>query len=427
MIKRVNTAASWYKIELLIITLLLALFSLRTVHADTLHASIVVDADTEQVLHELYADASRYPASLTKMMTLYMLFEALEQRRLRLDTRLYVSNHAASMPPTNINLRTGDTISVQEAILALIVRSANNVAAVVAEALGGNEISFGQMMTDKARQIGMYGTTFRNASGLPNSEQMTTARDMAKLSARLMNDFPQYYYYFSTPSFNFRGVTYNSHNRMVRNVYGVDGLKTGFIRASGFNIATSAKRNNRRVIVVVMGGESAALRDQQVLQLLEYSFNGGDFAKFAINDAIARSAAVAAQRVTYRFPAKETKLSSASLFDSKKRKQLSKSNTQKLFQKKAAKQSVKTTALSSDKAGKWEVQIGSYTQQEKAQAQAIAAKKWVSGSVVISEIAVSNRKLYRARLIGLHESQARTGCQHLSRQGMECLIVKPHG
>lgn len=427
MIKRVNTAASWYKIELLIITLLLALFSLRTVHADTLHASIVVDADTEQVLHELYADASRYPASLTKMMTLYMLFEALEQRRLRLDTRLYVSNHAASMPPTNINLRVGDTISVQEAILALIVRSANNVAAVVAEALGGNEISFGQMMTDKARQIGMYGTTFRNASGLPNSEQMTTARDMAKLSARLMKDFPQYYYYFSTPSFNFRGVTYNSHNRMVRNVYGVDGLKTGFIRASGFNIATSAKRNNRRVIVVVMGGESAALRDQQVSQLLEYSFNGGDFAKFAINDAIARSAAVAAQRVTYRFPAKETKLSSASLFDSKKRKQLSKSNTQKLFQKKAAKQSVKTTALSSDKAGKWEVQIGSYAQQEKAQAQAIAAKKWVSGSVVISEIAVSNRKLYRARLIGLHESQARTGCQHLSRQGMECLIVKPHG
>ncbi len=431
MIKHVNTATNWYKIEFLIITLLLALFSLRTAHANTLHASIVVDADTGQVLHELYADASRYPASLTKMMTLYMLFEALEQRRLRLDTRLYVSNHAASMPPTNINLRAGDTISVQEAILALIVRSANNVAAVVAEALGGNEISFGQMMTDKARQIGMYGTTFRNASGLPNSEQMTTARDMAKLSARLMKDFPQYYYYFSTPSFNFRGVTYNSHNRMVRNVYGVDGLKTGFIRASGFNIATSAKRNNQRVIVVVMGGESAALRDQQVSQLLEYSFNGGDFAKFAINDAIARSAAVAAQRVTYRFPAKETKLSSVSLFDSKKRKQLFKSNNslsaQKIFQKKAAKQSVKTTALSSDKAGKWEVQIGSYAQQEKAQAQAIAAKKWVSGAVVISEIAVSNRKLYRARLIGLHESQARTGCQHLSRQGMECLIVKPHG
>jgi len=415
-----------------LIMLLLVMFltmTAKSLQANPLHASIVIDADTNQVLHELHADASRYPASLTKMMTLYILFEALEQRKLNLDTPLHVSNYAASMPPTNINLRSGDSISVREAITALIVRSANNVATVVAEAIAGDEISFGQMMTDKAHRMGMHSTTFRNASGLPNNQQITTARDMAKLSTRLMKDFPQYYYYFSTPSFNFRGVTYTSHNRMVRNVYGVDGLKTGFIRASGFNIATSAKRNNRRVIVVVMGGRTAALRDHQVSQLLEYSFNGGNPVQFAINDAIARPVAVAAQRASYKLPAPGAKLSSTALLDRNKKIKPIRSGKpaavpqQPVRTKAATQQLVKTAA----KGGRWEVQIGSYAQQKKAHAQARVAKKWVPGSVVISEIAVSNRKLYRARLVGLQEKQARAGCQSLSRQGMECLIVRPHG
>lgn len=415
-----------------LIMLLLVMFltmTAKSLQANPLHASIVIDADTNQVLHELHADASRYPASLTKMMTLYILFEALEQRKLNLDTPLHVSNYAASMPPTNINLRSGDSISVREAITALIVRSANNVATVVAKAIAGDEISFGQMMTDKAHRMGMHSTTFRNASGLPNNQQITTARDMAKLSTRLMKDFPQYYYYFSTPSFNFRGVTYTSHNRMVRNVYGVDGLKTGFIRASGFNIATSAKRNNRRVIVVVMGGRTAALRDHQVSQLLEYSFNGGNPVQFAINDAIARPVTVTAQRASYKLPAPGAKLSSTALLDRNKKIKPIRSGKpaavpqQPVRTKAATQQLVKTAA----KGGRWEVQIGSYAQQKKAHAQARVAKKWVPGSVVISEIAVSNRKLYRARLVGLQEKQARAGCQSLSRQGMECLIVRPHG
>lgn len=413
-----------------LIMLMLVMFltvTAKSLQANPLHASIVIDVDTNQVLHELHADASRYPASLTKMMTLYILFEALEQRKLNLDTPLHVSNYAASMPPTNINLRSGDSISVREAITALIVRSANNVAAVVAEAIAGDEISFGQMMTDKAHRMGMHSTTFRNASGLPNNQQITTARDMAKLSARLMKDFPQYYYYFSTPSFNFRGVTYTSHNRMVRNVYGVDGLKTGFIRASGFNIATSAKRNNRRVIVVVMGGRTAALRDHQVSQLLEYSFNGGSPVQFAINDAIARPVTVTAQRASYKLPAPGA--SSTALLDRNKKNKPIRSGKpvsvpQQAARTKAATQQLVKTAA---KGGLWEVQIGSYEQQKKAHAQAKAAKKWVPGSVVISEIAVSNRKLYRARLVGLQEKQARAGCQSLSRQGMECLIVRPHG
>ncbi|GKS70360.1 D-alanyl-D-alanine carboxypeptidase [Nitrosomonas sp. PY1] len=389
------------------------MISVKSLQASPLHASIVIDADTNQVLHELHADASRYPASLTKMMTLYILFEALEQRKLNLDTPLHVSNYAASMPPTNINLRPGDSISVREAIIALIVRSANNVATVVAEALAGDEISFGQMMTDKARRMGLRSTTFRNASGLPNNQQVTTARDMANLSVRLMKDFPQYYYYFSTPSFNFRGVTYTSHNRMVKNVYGVDGLKTGFIRASGFNIATSAKRDNRRIIVVVMGGRTAVLRDQQVSQLLEYGFNGGKPVQFAINDSMVRPATVAGKR--------NQKLSSASLSNSNKKTGPFRASKPITKQKSTQ---TKALSLTNRKNGQWGVQVGSFAQQKKARAQAKVAKKWISGSVDISEIAISNQKLYRARLIGLQESQARAGCQSLSRNGMECSVVK---
>ncbi|MFZ1852033.1 MAG: D-alanyl-D-alanine carboxypeptidase family protein [Nitrosomonas sp.] len=438
MIKQVQvgTFNFSHNVNLLIIALLLMFLfvSGKAAYANPLHASIVIDADTKQVLHELHADAARYPASLTKMMTLYMLFEALEQRKLSLNSRMYVSHHAASMPPTNINLREGDSLSVHEAIQALVVRSANNVAAVVAETLGGSETNFSEMMTAKAYRIGMMGTNFRNASGLPHFQQITTARDMAKLSARLMSDFPRYYHYFSTPSFNFKGTTYNSHNRMVRNVHGVDGLKTGFIRASGFNIATSAKRNNHRVIVVVMGGQTASLRDQQVSQLLEYSFNGGNFAQFVTNDAIARSMAVAAQPVSANYSDTKKKIPTIlSQSDSNKKIKPIRAEkfieSQKVIQAKTTtnKPAEKLKVLKNDKNRRWEVQIGSYAQQQKAQAQAKAAKRWVSGSVVISEIAVSNRKVYRARLVGLQENQAREGCQSLSRQGIECLVVRPHG
>lgn len=439
MVKQVHVGTSNFlcNVRLFIITLLLMFLFIpgKTAYASPLHASIVIDVDTNQVLHELHADAARYPASLTKMMTLYMLFEALEQRKLSLNSRMYVTHHAASMPPTNINLRAGDSLTVHEAIQALVVRSANNVAAVIAETLGGSEANFAEMMTAKAYRIGMVGSNFRNASGLPHFQQITSARDMAKLSARLMSDFPQYYYYFSTPSFNFRGTTYNSHNRMVRNVHGVDGLKTGFIRASGFNIATSAKRNNRRVIVVVMGGQTASLRDQQVSQLLEYSFNGGNFAQFVTNDAIARSMAVAAQPVNTKYLDTKKKIPTIlSQSNSNKKNKPIRSEkfieSQKNIQAKTttSKPATKIAVLKNDKSKRWEVQIGSYAQQEKAQAQAKAAKRWVPGSVVISEVAVSNRKVYRARLIGLQENQAREGCQSLSRHGIECLVVRPpHG
>ncbi|MEK6686736.1 MAG: D-alanyl-D-alanine carboxypeptidase family protein [Pseudomonadota bacterium] len=395
----------------LVVLLLLPLVS--TVQANPRYASIVIDVDTNKVLHESNADASRYPASLTKMMTLYMLFEAIEQRKMTLDTPMRVSAYAASKPSTNINLRSGEAISVREAIPALIVRSANDVAAVVAEALGDSEANFGRMMTDKARKLGMRSTTFRNASGLPNNEQKTTARDMAILSTRLMKDFPRYYHYFSTQSFSYKGATYNSHNRMVRNTHGVDGLKTGFIQASGFNVATSAKRGNRRVVAVVMGGQTAASRDQHMAQLLDRSFNQSASTQLA--SANTRVVPVVAQKTSITTPVPR----SVPL--------LKQTPDPIAMQPTIQPKSVNEQRIAVMDNNSWEVQIGSYLAHERAQAQAQAATRWIPGAVVITEVEISNRKLYRARLVGLQENQARTACQHLTRQGMECLVVRSQG
>ncbi|PXW88908.1 D-alanyl-D-alanine carboxypeptidase [Nitrosomonas sp. Nm84] len=396
-----------------VLTVILLLFTTNPTHASTLHASIVIDANTGAVLHQSNADASRYPASLTKMMTLYMLFEALEQRKMTLDTRMPVSAHAASMPATNINLQTGDTISVRDAIPALIVRSANDVAAVVAEALGNTEVSFARMMTDKAHKLGMRSTTFRNASGLPNSEQKTTARDLVTLSARLMKDFPQHYHYFSTRSFSYKGTIYNSHNRMVRNTQGVDGLKTGFIRASGFNVATSAKRGGRRVIAVVMGGHTAAARDQQMAQLLNRSFTRGTTTQVASNTNNVSAAPVILQKVNASISASKPATSLNKALEPVALSKIAQTDTNAEPQ---------TIAAMHDKS--WEVQIGSYLEHGRAQAQAQAATRWIPGAVVITEVEISNRKLYRARLVGLLENQARTACQSLSQQKMECWVVR---
>lgn len=396
----------------LVLVILLVLSLAVQAQANSRYAAIVVDANTGEVLHESQADASRYPASLTKMMTLYMLFEAIEHRKMTLDTQMRVSPHAASMPQTNINLRPGDTISVREAIPALVVRSANDVAAVVAEALGSTEANFGRMMTDKARRLGMRSTTFRNASGLPNSEQKTTARDMAILSTRLMKDFPQHYHYFSTQSFRYKGITYNSHNRMVRNTNGVDGLKTGFIRASGFNVATSAKRGNRRVIAVVMGGQTAATRDQHMAQLLDRSFTRATTTRVASNSS--NNNAATALRVSAVTPVPKPISSPEKTPDPA---------VMQWATQQAVNIEIQKVAMMDNSS--WGVQIGSYSAPDRAQAQAQAATRLIPGEVVVTEVEISNRRLYRAQLLGLQENQARTACQNLTQQGVECLVVRP--
>ncbi len=232
------------------------------------YAAIVVDGNTGRMLYQANATAPRFPASLTKMMTLYMLYEAIDSGRLSMSSEIPVSAHAASQAPSKLGLKRGTTIDVRSAVNALSVKSANDVAAAVGEYLGGSEERFAALMTAKARSIGMSSTVFRNASGLPDDRQHTTARDMAVLGIALRKRFPQYYGNFSQRSFAFRGRTVTGHNRTLL-IDGVDGIKTGYIRASGFNIVTSVGRRGKRLVIVVMGGKSARERDAHVAELIE--------------------------------------------------------------------------------------------------------------------------------------------------------------
>ncbi|MBO6687083.1 MAG: D-alanyl-D-alanine carboxypeptidase [Alphaproteobacteria bacterium] len=257
---------------------LLALGAQSTASAEK-YASIVIDLETDQVLHARHADAPRYPASLTKAMTLYMLFDAMKSGEVKLYEQLPVSRAAASQPPSSLRLRAGSTITTKDAINALITKSANDVAVVVAERLGGTEQRFATLMTAKAEAMGMESTTFKNASGLPNSQQLSTARDMSVLAERLLQDHADYYGYFANTKFSWGRANYRNHNKLIGKVSGVDGIKTGYTRASGFNLMASAKRRGRRVVAIMFGGSTARSRDQHVSDLIEAaykSFEQGD-------------------------------------------------------------------------------------------------------------------------------------------------------
>ncbi|MCX5579044.1 D-alanyl-D-alanine carboxypeptidase [Kaistia terrae] len=233
------------------------------------NSSIVVDAKTGKVLYSKEPDALRRPASLTKMMTLYVLFGELEAGRLTMSSRLKVSAFASRQSPTKLGLKPGSTIAVRDAMLGLITRSANDAAVVIAENISGSETAFAQRMTRTARSIGMSRTTFRNASGLPNNGMWSTARDMATLGRALQENYPRYYKYFSTRSFVYNGREIRGHNRLLGRVEGVDGIKTGYTNASGFNLVSSVKRDNRALVATVMGGNTGAARDKQMANLLE--------------------------------------------------------------------------------------------------------------------------------------------------------------
>ena len=238
-------------------------------------ASIIVDGNSGSVLQATRPDGIRRPASLTKLMTLYLLFERLESGKKQLDTEKPLSQHAADQDPTKLNLRAGQTIRVEDAIKGLVTRSANDAAVVIAEAIGGDEDDFAQMMTRKARSLGMSRTVYRNANGLPNDEQVTTARDQATLGRAIQERFPRYYRYFSTTTFNWRGESIRNHNHLLGSVEGVDGIKTGYTRASGFNLVTSMRRGNRHLIGVVLGGRSGGSRAAIMRNLLAENIEKG--------------------------------------------------------------------------------------------------------------------------------------------------------
>ena len=236
------------------------------------YASIVIDANSGTILSAINADEYRFPASLTKMMTIYMLFEAVRDRRLSFADYVPVSAWASSMPPTKLGLPPGSAITVEQALLGLVTKSANDAAAALGEMIGGDEDRFAQMMTLRARAMGMTRTTFRNASGLPDWAQVTTARDMAILARHLIQDFPAQYHYFSTPYFQFRGRNVYNHQRLLQNYPGADGLKTGWIEASGYNVVTSAVRGDVRLIGVVLGAASGGERDLHMAGLLDQAY-----------------------------------------------------------------------------------------------------------------------------------------------------------
>ena len=238
-------------------------------------SSIIVDGNSGAVLSSNNPDGIRRPASLTKIMTLYLLFERLDAGKMKLDTEMEVSEHASEQAPTKLGLRPGQTLKVEDAIKGLVTRSANDAAVVIAEAIAGDEDEFAKLMTRKARALGMTKTTYRNASGLPNDEQLTTARDQATLGRAIQDRYPRYYRYFATTVFNYRGQSIRNHNRLLGNVEGIDGIKTGYTRASGFNLVSSMRRGNRHLVGVVLGGRSGGSRDATMRNLLAENLEKG--------------------------------------------------------------------------------------------------------------------------------------------------------
>ncbi len=236
------------------------------------YASYVIDIDTNKILHARNAEDPRFPASITKVMTLYMVFDALKDGELMLTDELDISRNAAKQPPSKLYLKAGETITVETAINALVTKSANDVAVVIAERLGGSETRFAALMTAKARQLGLKNTRFKNASGLPNKAQISTAKDLAKLGEAMLVDHADYYDYFSRTEFQFGKAKYKNHNKLLKDVRGVDGIKTGYTRASGFNLLASAERDGHRVIAVMLGGASSKSRNSHVTDLLEAAF-----------------------------------------------------------------------------------------------------------------------------------------------------------
>jgi D-alanyl-D-alanine carboxypeptidase len=429
-------------------------------------AAIVVDAQTGAVVFENNSRGSHYPASLTKMMTLYLLFEAIEAKRLGLNDELAVSTLASQQPPTKIGVKAGSTLTVQKAILALIVHSANDVAVVVAEGLGGSQDNFAKLMTKKARALGMKDTMFRNASGLPDPAQVTTARDMAILGRALISRFPDYYAYFATQSFTYGGRTFVSHNRVLKAYAGADGLKTGYIRAAGYNLVTSAERNGRRLIAVVLGGKTAVARDAQMVSLLDEGFAAlskqPQIQTASAQPKAAKSNGATTQTATLVPPAKPEvpaaqpglpaatsnalSVPVASLISADSTKAGATvpptPPTKPTTLANATVSAASVVALLAPSAAaaqpaaepvtqqSWGIQVGAFSSFAPAQKAALKATKHApkllkDARVIVDESSKSDSgKLYRARLIGLNKERAQQACRTLRAKAVPCLVFQ---
>ncbi|WP_019220389.1 D-alanyl-D-alanine carboxypeptidase [Bartonella senegalensis] len=407
------------------------------------YAAIVIDANTGKTLFQANSTLKRYPASLTKMMTLYMLFEAMHMRRVTPNTPIPVSRDAAARPPTKLGLKEGQTISAQEAAKALITRSANDVATAIAEYLGGNEKKFARIMTAKARKLGMINTHFANASGLPDVRNYSTAQDMATLSLALRKHFPQQYKLFKTKSFIFRGHTVNSHNKLVQTMKGVDGIKTGYTQMSGSNLATSMRTEGRSIVAVVMGGKSSNARDKHMASLLSqylpkasrmkngehliasahYKLPTGANTPIPLVKAASTDSDDEISTLLTAFAEQPTNSNIA--IAAVNQAIIPIPNPQKTTPVRTEK--IVTASLST-KAG-WAVQIGSLPSKEQAETLLLKAKNTAysalkNASSHMQLFEKNERRYYRARFIGFQSKKAAfNACSLLKKANFNCYTV----
>jgi len=426
------------------------------------YAAIVVDAKTGEVLYEQSPDAHRYPASITKIMTMYLAFEELSNGKLSLTDNLVVSPHAAAQAPSKIGIRQGGTIPVGDAMNAIAVKSANDMAVAMAEKMGGTESHFAEMMTAKAKQLGMNNTQFVNASGLPDTRQLSTARDISILSRAVLRDYPQYYTYFSKREFTWKGQTTKNHNHLLGQMPGVDGIKTGFTNASGFNLAASAVRDNRRLIAVVMGGSSTAARDSHVADLLDAGFTvlhrreegqtttiaqnlrepapvgvverppteqgDGEQASMHIVVDGKAPATPAAPKLQAKVDASE-KMSCKRVLRHHHRVtkcvKLAVNDGVQAGKPTAAGKTDKAVAKAED-AGHWQVQLGAYKNSTLARHQLAAFNRKFADALAPSEGHVEHSSgNYRVRFAGLSADRAKEACTSIKSQGQDCMTLRP--
>lgn len=467
-----------HRFPALILTLVFALFLglAPVVQAAGKFAAVTVDARTGKILYDSDSNGLRHPASLTKMMTLYILFQELKAKRVSLNTPLRVSARAAGMAPSKMGLKPGSTITVEQAIKTLVIKSANDVAAAVGENLGGSESAFAARMTRVARSIGMSRTTYRNASGLPNPAQVTTARDQATLGLRLMRDFPQYYPYFRLTQFNFGGKIIRSHNRLVGRFPGTDGIKTGYVNASGFNLVTSTKRGDKRLVGVVLGGKSAGRRDAFMMSMLSKAFpkarDGRSIAAVAgsskgavdplklLTDkksaaeqaevqpdaaALAKATDEAAkelQQTAAQAPAQtEPQVIEATIDDDEVATQDHTGQDQPATQapekklpfsvKKPATQADVDALSVSSLAQVWAVEIGDFKTRKGAADVATTLKRSRMQPAAIDSKTVAVKRngktLYRLLVSGYDEMTAKKSCAKVAELGKECAVLSPQG
>lgn len=412
------------------VLLALAMFALVLGgHADAAsaaarYAAIIVDQNTGKVLFSRNADSERYPASLTKVMTLYLLFELLSEGKLQLDSKFVVTPNAAGQAPTKLNLKPGEKIRVIDAIGALVTKSANDVAVVVAENIGGSEENFAKLMTAKARDLGMSRTTFKNASGLPNKDQVTTARDMAVLARAIMQDFPEYYGYFDTKYFTYDGNRYRNHNSLLFNYEGTDGIKTGYTRASGFNLISSVRRKNKHLVGVVLGGNSSKWRDAHMRMLLTQAFPK------ASDRAPAPETPPPLPRRKPEDEAPPVPAYTATLTPSPAAGAIRMQAAATLPAATPASAPMpRAPAVSTRQDGGFHIQIGAFSRHSDAEQVlsevAARAREVVDGhNPIMVTLEDQKRQLYRARFAGFSEDSARNACSRLKARSIACVVMR---